>query len=84
MVQHIEGKTHSGSMDFNIYIFAKISQLLEFIYMRLPVIITSIIQLCSVQGAGEQGEAGSLPAGSEEQQSQCGGLASGEEISGRK
>ena len=40
--------------------------------------------VCSVQGVGEQSQAGSLPAGPEEQQSQCGGLATGEEISGRK
>ena len=37
-----------------------------------------------VQGAGEQSQAGSLPAGAEEQQPERGGLATGEEISSRK
>ena len=71
--------------------FAKIFKLLRGnsraeggIKMRLSEIISDYHQLCSVQGAGEQSQAGALPAGPEEQQPDRGGLAAGEEISGRK
>ena len=47
-------------------------------------VVIIIITVFPVQGAGEQSQAGSLPAGAEEQQSECGGLAVGEEISSRK
>ena len=71
--------------------FAKIFKLLRGnsraeggIKMRLSEIISDYHQLCSVQGAGKQSQAGALPAGPEEQQPDRGGLAAGEEISGRK